>query len=80
MEYYLAFKRNEILCDSASTRFLEKSSSWRQEVDGGCRGLGDVDGELGARVSVGEDEQILETSSGDGCKTLSALNSTDTYS
>ena len=59
MEYYLAFKRNEILCDSASVRFLEESSSWRQEVDGGCRGLGDVDGEFGlhgARVSVGEDE------------------------
>lgn len=43
-------------------------------------GLGDGIGELGARVSVGEDEQILETSSGDGCKTLEALNSTDTYS
>lgn len=66
MEYYLAFKRNEILCDSASTRFLEKSSSWRQEVDGGCRDWGTGWGVRGQRVSVGEDEQILETSSGDG--------------
>ena len=73
MEYYSAFKRNEILCDSTSLRFLEESSSWRQEVDGGCRGLENVDGELGLHggtVSVGEDEQILEMGGGDGCKTL----------
>ena len=73
MEYYSAFKKNEILCDSTSMRFLEESSSWRQEVDGGCRELENVHGESGlhgGRVSVGEDEQILETGGGDGCKTL----------
>ena len=62
----------QILYDSTHVRSLNESHLQRQEVDGGCQGLGEGDEESafnGDRVSVWEDEKVLEMDGGDGCTT-----------
>ena len=57
--------------DSTSVRSLEESSSKRQKV--GWWGWGAGDGELmfnGDKVSIWEDEKVLQMDGGDRCTTL----------
>ena len=53
---------------------LSSAHAEREETqDGGCQGLGEGNGEFmfnGDRVSVGEDEKVLERDGGDGCTTM----------
>lgn len=50
-------------CDSAHPKYLEKSSSWRQEVEWWVRGMRK---RLTGAVSVRKEENVLEVDGGDG--------------
>lgn len=63
----------QTLCDSPYSRSPEESDPQRQEVAGGGQGLGEGNEELlfnGERVSVWEDEKVLEIDDEDGCTTM----------
>lgn len=69
--------------DSPWTRDQESPSSQRQKSKGQFPGAGG--GRVGGlgfdgyRVSDGEDEEVLETGSGDGAQHLNALNATELF-
>ena len=62
------------MCDPTFMRYLELSSSWRKTVQWWLPGTGGGgNGEIlfnGDRVSVGEDEKVLEMDSDVGCTTI----------
>ena len=55
-------------------RYIELSNSWRQKVECWLSGAGEGGNEEllyeGYRVSVWEDEKVVEMDSGDGCTTM----------
>lgn len=60
--------KGQILCDSTYTKYLEWSHSQRQKVEWWLPGAGGrrngESGLTGYRVSVGEDEKVLEIDGG----------------